>query len=132
VPRTRTPNGTKKTGTVRDTSGRRTEPEGLWRFCCAQSKHAGDPEPSKNRSYPPFSGLFPCLSVCNSSMYFPFLSSGIYPMYMSSSYIYHVYELIKFMKNLKNTQVLFILLHLYIKFEVKTHYNLSIIKKRNF
>jgi hypothetical protein len=51
---------------------------------------------------------------------------------MSSLYIYHVYKLIKFMKNLKNTQVLSILLHLYIKFEVKTYYNLSIIKKRNF
>jgi hypothetical protein len=52
-------------------------------------------------------------------------------VHMSSLCTHHAYVLIKFIKKLKKiTHVLSILLHLCIKIQVKTHYSLSITKKR--
>jgi hypothetical protein len=57
-------------------------------------------------------------------------SKGMYLMHMGSPCTYRTLELTNFTKNLKTfTHVLSVLLHLCIKFQVKTHYSLSIIKR---
>jgi hypothetical protein len=58
---------------------------------------------------------------------------GMYPVHRGSPCTYHADELTKFTKKFKKfTHVLSIILHMCIKFQVKTYYSLSIIKKRNF
>jgi hypothetical protein len=56
-----------------------------------------------------------------------------YPVHIGFSYTYRARKLINFTKNLKKSiHVFSILLYMCMKFQVQTHYSLSIIKKRNF